>query len=163
MRPALRRRHNDEGPGTQPTNPDELWRVNWRQIGLPYCGVYVITTDSLYPCKVGVSVNPVKRLTTLQTSHWRPLQISGYRWAETANDAKAIEKEVHRALAEKGKALLGEWFDVRVPEAVEAIEWASMMTNIPVHRHIPDNPDVEWELMSISLDTSMAHVLGKRP
>lgn len=156
MRAASRRQHNDYNYGIQDNDPQQLWRINWKDYGFPYCGVYVITTDSLYPCKIGISVNPVKRLLSLQTSHWRPLQISGYRWCENAADAKKVEKEAHEILKEGGKSLMGEWFDIRVDKALEAIDWAGVTLSVVVNNFIPDEHDVRMALYEIRDRTYMA-------
>lgn len=122
-------------PGADTYN--ELWRLNWKSEGLPYCGIYIVTTDSRYPCKIGISQNPAKRLASLQTSHWRLLQISEYRWCGNEKEAKQVEQAVHERLKEQEKLLHGEWFDIRPEEAVEAIEWVGLIEGIAVNKHIP--------------------------
>ena len=117
---------------------ENLWRTDWKRNGYPYCGVYVISTDSLIPCKIGISVNPIKRLMSLQTAHWRPLQISGYRWCAHQSDALKVEQKAHMILREDGKELLGEWFDIRPSQAVDVIEWASKMIEVEVRSDCPD-------------------------
>ncbi len=140
MRLTKKRRHNDYSEQNcivENLNLDNaLWRINWKKLGLQYCGVYVITTDSLYPCKIGISQNPAKRVASLQTAHWRQVQITEYRWCNNVCEAKKIEAAAHNHLS--GKKLLGEWFDVRPQEALEAIEWASVMENIEVNNGIPE-------------------------
>lgn len=73
----------------------------------------------------------------MQTSHWRLLQITEYRWCENEQDAKAVEKLVHEHFREQGKCLNGEWFDVRPDEALEAVEWVALAQGIAVNKHIP--------------------------
>lgn len=154
MQASPKRQHNDPGLGFTSLER-ELWRINWKTNGYPYCGVYVITTDSLYPCKIGISINPIKRLANLQTSHWRPLQISGYRWCESQADAVKVEAKAHDILTDEGKALLGEWFDVRVEKAVEAMEWAALTLNVALNKHIP-NDDVNIRLALTRLSNELA-------
>lgn len=133
------RKREDDGFGIH--EPDrlveQLWRLDWKKFGYAHCGIYVISTDSLFPCKIGVSVNPTKRLASLQTSHWRQLQISEYRWCSSVGEARLLEQESHSFLRENGKALLGEWFDVRPKEAVAAIEWAALATGISLRNDVP--------------------------
>lgn len=135
---SLRNRKNDaelsDGQGFE----SELWRVNWKSLGYPYCGVYVITTDSLYPCKIGISSTPGKRIADLQVAHWRPIQISGYRWAENAIAARKVEKEAHAILNANSKRLMGEWFDIPVDKAVEAIDWAALSVGVDLRTDVPD-------------------------
>lgn len=130
-------RKRDEDHDLSKDGPEFLWRVDWKKHGLPYCGVYVISTDSLNPCKIGVAQNAVRRLTNLQIAHWRLLQVSEYRWVESSAAAFAVEKEAHSILSANGKGLLGEWFDVRPKEAVEAIEWAGLTLGIEINNHAP--------------------------
>ncbi len=143
MKLTKKRRHNDFSEQSRIVESSDmasaLWRINWKKLGFQYCGVYVITTDSLYPCKIGISQNPASRVANLQTAHWRQIQITEYRWCRNVHDAKKIEEAAHRFLAEKDKQLLGEWFDVRPKEAVEAIEWASLMENIEVNSGVPED------------------------
>ena len=141
------KRRKGEGGRLAGTGPleDHLWRVDWKVHGLPYCGVYVITTDSLAPSKIGISVNPGKRLAALQTSHWRMLQITEYRWCATVADAVRIEKEAHRILSGDDKALMGEWFDVRANQAADVVDFAGQLLGIEVRKDIPDE-DVRKKL-----------------
>lgn len=134
---------------------EHLWRLNWSDLGYPYCGVYVVTTDALWPCKIGVSTNPVKRLNALQTAHWRPLQITGYRYCETFKEARAIEKATHERLKGEHKDLMGEWFDVRADAALEAMEWVALEMSVDLHRKIPD------ELLPAVRDCVEKGYLGK--
>jgi hypothetical protein len=156
IKTRFRRREDD---GLTIYEPDrvleQLWRVDWKREQLPYCGVYVISTDSLFPCKIGVSVNPAKRLASLQTSHWRGLQISEYRWCETVADATRVEREAHKILRAHDKALLGEWFDVRPSEAVEAMEWAALTVGATLRSDIP-TPGLEERLRRIASDIDRA-------
>jgi hypothetical protein len=161
MRASTKRNQNDYNYGfwaNGKSGAENLWRVNWKANGFPYCGVYVITTDSLYPCKIGLSQNPVKRLASLQTAHWRPIQISGYRWCESQADALKVEQEAHRILEANGKELLGEWFDIRVEAAVEAMEFAALTVGVALNNHVPDNNEVRYALTRAGSDMSMAGV-----
>jgi hypothetical protein len=116
---------------------DQIWRVNWKDLGYPYCGIYVITTDAMWPCKIGISQNPIKRLNALQIAHWRPLQISGYFYLPNMHEAKKLETATHRRVKGLGKNLSGEWFDMRVPEAIEHIQWAALELNSDIRRDVP--------------------------
>lgn len=169
-RTRLRCREDD---GVRLHEPDrvaeQLWRVDWRREGLPYCGVYVISTDSLNPCKIGVSINAEKRLASLQTSHWRQLQVSEYRWCNTVDQAFRIEREAHQILKSNGKALLGEWFDVRPSDAIQAMEWAALTHNIELHSGIPDDAGVRSWLENVAVEVkysahniAMEAIHGKR-
>lgn len=80
--------------------------------------IYVITCGSEF-LKVGVAVDPSKRLKELQTG--APLRLRLYQAIkiDTAKLAYKYEKAVHRQLAPFATA--GEWFKVAPPIAVEAI------------------------------------------
>ena len=98
--------------------------------GATECAVYVICpVKDLRPCKIGVSIDPVYRLTQLQTSHWLKLRIYNEFWLSSQTEAFAVEAAMHRFL--RDTALLGEWFGVDGPSAVEAI--SQTMTKIKVH------------------------------
>ena len=151
MQAAARSLDDGFEAGLYNSDTGALWMLNWKELDLPYCGVYVISTDSLLPCKVGFSVSPMKRLAAIQTSHWRKLQVSAYRWCETQAEARKIEQEAHNILRDKKSELLGEWFDARVTEALDAIEWASVTLSIPVHKHVPQDNWVKLRLEELKI------------
>jgi hypothetical protein len=144
-----RRRHNDRNSAAFASDVEELWRINWKESGLPYCGIYIVTTDSLYPCKIGISQNPGKRLASLQTSHWRLLQISDYRWCESKSEARKIERLTHKHFKENNKLLHGEWFDTRPKEAAEALDWVGVAEGIAVNKHVPDCIKLEFYIENL--------------
>lgn len=136
----------------------ELWRVNWRQHGLPYCGIYAVSPDNRWPTKIGISQNPVKRLISLQNSHWRKLDIWEYRYAENFVAARKIEAKAHEMLRSEGKCLQGEWFDIRPDKALEVIEFAAMTLGVEICSAIPNN-DVALALSTFSSKANLkAHV-----
>lgn len=114
-----------------------LWRVDWKKYGLPYCGVYVIGPERGMPVKIGIALNVPKRLATLQTSQWDKLVVHGYRWCENQVAAKKVEKATHLNLKNKQKLMAGEWFSVRVDEALQELEWAGVELNVGVHAKAP--------------------------
>jgi hypothetical protein len=117
----------------------DAWKVDWRAMKLPYYGVYVIGTKEERPCKIGVSKCAKDRLAALQTSHWQKLVVNGYRWVADSKAAYAIERKSHEILKERGKGLLGEWFDVSTAEAIEALEWSSLVLGLELNEQMPPN------------------------
>lgn len=115
-----------------------LWRVDWKDAGYPYCGIYVITADNGWPCKIGISQNPVKRLLSLQSANWRKIDIQEYRYCENAVQARAVEQKAHEMLHGDGKSLLGEWFDCRPDQAIEVIQFAADVLGVSLRTDIPD-------------------------
>lgn len=124
------------------TTPDEeIWRVNWPDFDLPYCGVYVITPDKRWPCKIGISISPMKRLASIQTSVWLPVTVSGYRWCVDTKSARAIERAAHKELKRQSRELFGEWFDVRPPDALEVMDRAAMEMGVQLGAGVPAGRD----------------------
>lgn len=111
-----------------------LWRMDWKQAGFDYCCVYVIGPTKKWPMKVGVSVSPAKRVASLQTLIWEPLRIYSTFFTRNVMDARRVERAVHDELEMRGKALLGEWFDVRSIEASDTIEFAALATSVELSR-----------------------------
>lgn len=116
-----------------------LWLVDWKAMGSDRYCVYVISPDSQWPVKVGISSSPKNRLSGLQSAYWRRLEVAECFWVETKSDALEIERAVHDHFAEKGKWLLGEWVDARAAEAREQVEWASVISGIPVSSAVPED------------------------
>jgi hypothetical protein len=116
----------------------ELWRVNWRHQGYPYCGIYAISPDNRWPTKIGISQNPTKRLVSLQGACWRRLDIVEYRYCADFNSARLVEKKAHEILKEEGKLLNGEWFDTKPDKALDVIEFAALGVGIELRKEIPD-------------------------
>lgn len=116
----------------------ELWRINWRAHGYPFCGVYAVSPDNRWPTKIGISQNPLNRLINLQCASWRRLDIAEYFFCADQQKARQIEAKCHAILTEDGKALHGEWFDIRPDKAAEIIAFAGAALGIEVRRDIPD-------------------------
>lgn len=114
----------------------QVWLADWKSYGLPYGSIYIVAPDNDWPCKIGISANPRKRLLQLQTSVWRPIQVARCYWAETMREAKRLEAAVHRRLTEDSRWLHGEWFDMRPDEAAEMLEFISMVENVDICDHI---------------------------
>jgi hypothetical protein len=120
-----------------------VWLADWKKHKLPYCSIYVVSTDSKWPCKVGISVSPRKRLVQLQTSVWKPLEVAGCYWCNTVNEAKAVEKKMHETLTSDGAWLLGEWFDMRPDKVPPLIEFVASVAGIEIHDTIVEKPVIE--------------------
>lgn len=115
---------------------DFMWLVDWKAYGLPYCSVYIIAPDNHWPCKVGISIWPEKRLMSLQTSVWRPLKVFHCFACTSVAQAKALEKRVHEDLTEASKWLHGEWFDMRPNDAADMVRFAAALTGIEITEKI---------------------------
>lgn len=136
---ALQRaeRHSDDfGPGRDVS--DMVWLADWRAMRLPYCSVYVIAPMDGWPCKIGVSTNPSKRVNTLQTACWKQLHVAWCCFVGTVNAASKLEKQCHSALSDQGKWLHGEWFDMRPDKASELVMFEAVLAGIEYHTELPD-------------------------
>lgn len=117
---------------------ENLWLVDWRDYGLPHCSIYVVAADNRWPCKIGISTYPGKRVRSLQTSVWRPLHVAKCYWAPTVKEARRLEMAVHRRLTEESRWLHGEWFDMHPDKASEMIEFVSLVEGVDISNEIPD-------------------------
>lgn len=72
------------------------------------------------PCKVGVSADPMKRLSSVQTGCAMVVEVWGYCTFPSRFVARQFEREAHRAMSDR--RLSGEWFDVEPEAAIQAIE-----------------------------------------
>lgn len=109
---------------------DKLWTIDWRSYDLPYCSIYIVTPDNDWPCKIGISVAPRKRVMAMQTAVWRPLKVARCFYAPTFLDARTIEQRVHATLTEESKWLHGEWFDMRPSEAADMVQFIAMVAGV---------------------------------
>ena len=114
-----------------------LWRIDWKKSGFDFCCVYVIGPDKKWPMKIGISTSPAKRLNAMQTALWDPLVVHKLYFANSSAEAREVEQAAHQWLREKGKALLGEWFDARPDDAAAAVEFAALMTGIEISKEPP--------------------------
>jgi hypothetical protein len=126
-----------------PKAEDQVWLADWKRYKLPYCSLYVVSPDGNWPCKVGISVNPYKRLLSLQTSVWKRLKVTDCFWLEGVKEARELEKQVHRRLTGDNVWLHGEWFDMRPKDAREMIEFVSAVEGIEVNDKIHNEMVIE--------------------
>jgi hypothetical protein len=82
--------------------------------------VYVIGPDSGFPCKVGVAIDPRKRLCSLQTASWEDLYIYSAEWMPTRGIAYKIERLVKNRL--KAHCIRGEWFNVLASDLTKEVK-----------------------------------------
>lgn len=96
-------------------------------------GIYVVSTEDKWPCKIGITSDLRKRLTGLQVGCWHKLipysfnlagKVSGNMpkvlrddYNGLAKAAAGLESECHKALKGLDLHLRGEWFDVDVEAA----------------------------------------------
>lgn len=100
--------------------------------------LYVIAPDENGPCKIGVTQNVGMRLSAIQIGCWMQLGVFAVRicfkrtgghltnlWSSMRFGADHVERQTHDALKDCEVHLRGEWFDVTVEEAVQAIQKAA--------------------------------------
>ena len=88
--------------------------------------IYIISTDRGV-VKIGISHNPVERLTNLQTASPFPLRLV---YAAVHSDAARLEAVVHHNL--RSRRAYGEWFSVTEPVARDAIAKAAAQIGKPI-------------------------------
>lgn len=124
---------------TTSTDVTELtWLADWRAVGLPYCSLYVIAPLDGWPCKIGISTNPLKRINALQTSVWKQLEVKWCGFVGTTNIARSLERRCHEALTEQAKWLHGEWFDLRPDKAIELIGFEAALAGVELVTSLPE-------------------------
>jgi len=92
--------------------------------------VYVAAADEEGPCKIGVSIDPAARISSLQTGN--PARLSIVHSVETVG-TPLTESRVHEYL--KDARILGEWFDVNTTQAQNAVtameNWGDQLSKAP--------------------------------
>lgn len=82
--------------------------------------VYLLTTIQGSPVKIGISEDPVRRIATIQSSHYEELRFHRFWWLPGVAVATRIEaafKQNHAA-----ENIRGEWFDMTPEDAERKIE-----------------------------------------
>lgn len=75
--------------------------------------VYFIASGT-NPIKIGISDNPKQRLASLQTAHYKPLQLLFSITCNSRQGAEELETAFHCWYSQK--RLLNEWFDISIEE-----------------------------------------------
>jgi hypothetical protein len=82
--------------------------------------LYVIGGSALGPLKLGISADPDKRVSQLQTGHAERLQVF-HREPVAAGKARLFERLLHRDL--NHHRAIGEWFRLTVEQAIGHIQF----------------------------------------
>ena len=82
--------------------------------------LYLVTTESATPVKVGIAVNPSHRFASIQSSNFVQLRLHRFWWVAGRQISVRIEGDFKEHFS--GRCIRGEWFDVPLPEAVAFIE-----------------------------------------
>lgn len=86
--------------------------------------IYAAYWDDFGPVKIGISRTPSRRLADLQVACPYKLKMESFDCSEEYQAADK-ESDVHRTLS--SQRMSGEWFDITVREATEAIRDAGPM------------------------------------
>src|SRR5262245_15665023 len=73
-------------------------------------GVYLVTTKTDTPVKVGITTDPVNRLSELQVGNFNPLRIHCLWWLPGRRVSARVEQAFKENFREKN--VRGEWFDL---------------------------------------------------
>jgi hypothetical protein len=122
------RHSSDFGPGRDVG--DLLWLADWRAMGSARCSIYVVSPMDGWPCKIGISTAPAKRVAGLQTSVWKQLKVAWSGFLPTMQQAKHLEGNAHSTLTERALWLHGEWFDLRPDKAEELVKFEAMLLGL---------------------------------
>jgi len=110
--------------------------VDFRSDSRSAQGIYIVTTQDDWPCKIGISGNLVERMASLQSGNWHSLRpiyfafphksglggskMQGYNAIRRA--ATSLEALLHSKLSELVDRLNGEWFDISADDALAAVQ-----------------------------------------
>lgn len=116
---------------------EHLWRIDWKELGYPFCGVYAIAPQERRPTKIGITYRGgYQRLKVIQNAHWQKMEVVDYWYCDNLSTAKRVEKKVHSIL--KMRRLRGEWFDIGSEGAVAIIERAAKIASADLRKEPPD-------------------------
>ena len=82
--------------------------------------MYVIGSSEHGPCKLGISVNPDRRVNQLQTGHAARLHVY-HQEPVPANKTRLYEQYLHRDVGYN--RVVGEWFALTVAEAIAQVQF----------------------------------------
>ena len=135
-------RHEEIGPYGDLS--DQVWMADWRSMGMPYCSIYVVAPIDGWPCKVGISTNPMKRVSSLQTACWKQLEVAWCGFLGTVKQAADLERRAHQALTNQSLWLHGEWFDLRVDDAKSMVRFEAMLAGLEMHETLPEGAAMDF-------------------
>lgn len=101
-------------PGAQPIGLREFVRVRG------YYSLYFLRVQLGEPIKIGITHDPVSRLSGLQTANWRPVSFDRLWWLPGQPIAARIEAALK--LHFLPQHIRGEWFAIDPAEAGEFVE-----------------------------------------
>ena len=82
--------------------------------------IYLVTTETDNPVKVGIAKDPVKRLCDLQSANFTPIRLHRFWWMPGKKITVRIESAFKNHF--QSKNIRGEWFDLPLPTAEAFIE-----------------------------------------
>jgi hypothetical protein len=94
--------------------------------------LYVIASNELGPCKLGVSNDPPSRLKQLQTGHPEVLKLF-HQEPASAENVKILERLLHRDINHLRKH--GEWFNLSTEHAIAHVQFTLI--------HYDDTPELK--------------------
>jgi hypothetical protein len=120
-----------------------VWLADWRRFSKPYCTLYVVSTDSNWPCKIGISNNPARRVNEIQISVWKQVKVDYSVWCNSSSDARLLEKAMHKELNADGRRLRGEWFDIHPERVVDLIKFKAAVIGVECSDRVYDEEIVQ--------------------
>ncbi len=83
-------------------------------------GIYLVTTEADNPVKVGITSDPVDRLTDLQVANFNRLRMHRFWWLPGRRISGRVERAFKNHFA--AQIVRGEWFDLPLSDAETFIE-----------------------------------------
>lgn len=159
---ALERLEQHEYLGGSAPLASLVWLADWRAIRVPYCSIYVIAPADGWPCKIGISTAPRKRVAGLQTACWKQLDVKWCGFLANVQQAKELERRAHRALTDQAKWLHGEWFDLRPDKAVDLVQFEAALGGMEVQTELPAGISRDFVYKLLQADYSPGKGMEKR-
>jgi len=98
-------------------------------------GIYVVSTESGFPCKIGVTNDLRQRIAFLQNGNWNRLRPAYFSfvitdeikrglnvWSAFKNGSEGLERQVINKMKELDLHMSGEWFSITVEDCKMVIE-----------------------------------------
>lgn len=86
------------------------------------CCVYVVGPVRGMPSKIGIAMDIVARMSSIQSGNWTDMVVHSLVWTPGKLVALRVEERVHEILKRAGKWVTREWFNVPPEWAQKAID-----------------------------------------
>lgn len=109
-----------------------------------FYGVYVVAAKGQLATKIGVSQDPVRRFSDIQSANWNDLRLHAYWWTPGRPLAVRIEAAVLHVFAQQ--SIRGEWIRAEPEVVAEAAlaHGARIKSIMQTHAELEQWVDANW-------------------